>query len=221
MFVVWFRVWWHLPPCRHADFSVNSAPSLRHYPNNEWAIAARIFVFIKKTDRLGRLHCYRRTDQATISAKKSTKNWSEVFLSLSVCLSVHLSRAQRCSLPRSRFRTFTACFCPASPNRRRWKIRLVSSLYLSSPAAAELLDTGRWFAFVTARWHRPTEAPHLFLYLLGLPVVGATGWVRRTIEDRRASATLVRICNHRRQWRNFVPYLCQLVFAAILWVKLS
>jgi len=23
------------------------------------------------------------------------------------------------------------------------------------------------------------------------------------------------------QWRNFVPYLCQLVFAAILWVKLS
>ena len=25
----------------------------------------------------------------------------------------------------------------------------------------------------------------------------------------------------RWQWRNFVPYLCQLVFAAILWVKLS
>jgi len=26
---------------------------------------------------------------------------------------------------------------------------------------------------------------------------------------------------HRETGRNFVPYLCQLVFAAILWVKLS
>ena len=87
MFVVWFRVWWHLPPCRHADFSVNSAPSLRHYPNNEWAIAARIFVFIKKTDRLGRLHCYKRTGQATISAKKVNDKLIRS-LSQSLCLSI-------------------------------------------------------------------------------------------------------------------------------------
>ena len=76
--------------------------------------------------------------------------------------------------------------------------------YVESCPRLDVVHRGRaWSSSPSCTWHCSLhylflQATPLFPHGVRYDSLLCTGW----------------------QWRNFVPYLCQLVFAAILWVKL-